>query len=134
MVDKIRWNSRELVVFATFFQAFLRGVTSGSTLSIEFCTSLMLGLLQVSFAGKMDFNNLEHYFKYHPVASDSRKIAHHAINEAALKFAKTVLAQVQDEECRKMAFFAIQQARTFANQGATMDELKLQSMANGDEE
>ena len=77
----------------------------------------------------MDFNDLEHYFKYHPVATDSRKIAHHAINEAALKFARTVFAHVQDEDCRKMAFFAIQQARMFANQGATMDELKLQKDA-----
>ena len=72
-----------------------------------------------------DFQDLEHYFKYHPVATEGRKIAHDAINGAALEFAKTVLAHVQDEDCRKMAFFAIQQARMFANQGATIDELKI---------
>ncbi len=67
---------------------------------------------------------VEEYFKYHPPLTDERKAKHNAINEAALAFAKAVNASVDDEDCRKMAFFAIQQARMFANQGATIDELK----------
>ena len=67
--------------------------------------------------------SIEDYFKYHPPVTDARKAAHNAINEAALAFAKTVEENVLDEDCRKMAFFAIQQARMFANQGITVDEL-----------
>ena len=39
-------------------------------------------------------------------------------------FAKTIEENVEDEECYKMAIYAIQQARMFANQGATLDELR----------
>lgn len=67
--------------------------------------------------------SIDEYFKYHPPTTDERKIAHDAINRAALAFAKEVEANVQDEDCRKFAFFAIQQARMFANQGITVDEL-----------
>lgn len=65
----------------------------------------------------------EEYFKYHPPITDERKLAHDAINKAALAFALEVEKQVQDEDCRKFAMFAIQQARMFANQGITVDEL-----------
>lgn len=68
---------------------------------------------------------IEDYFKYHPVATENRKSCHDAINQAALEFAKTVGTAVADKDCRKMAFFAIQQARMFANQGATIDELEI---------
>lgn len=67
---------------------------------------------------------IEEYFKYHPPTTDSRKAAHIKINEAALAFAKTIEENVQDDDYRKMSFFAIQQARMFANQGITVDELK----------
>jgi hypothetical protein len=67
---------------------------------------------------------IEQYFKYHPPLTDTRKAAHNAVNEAALAFAKTVEENVQDEDCCKQAYFAIQQARMLANQGITVDELK----------
>lgn len=66
---------------------------------------------------------IEEYFKYHPPTTPERIHSHNAINEAALHFAQTVDKLVLDEDCRKMAFFAIQQARMFANQGITVDEL-----------
>jgi hypothetical protein len=68
-------------------------------------------------------NTLEQYFTYQPVRTDKRKYTHEAINEAALFFAKVIECEVEDEETKKMAFYAIQQARMFANQGATIDEL-----------
>lgn len=67
---------------------------------------------------------IEQYFKYHPPLTDSRKAAHNAVNQAALTLALTVEENVKDEDSRKMAYFAIQQARMFANQGITVDELK----------
>ena len=67
---------------------------------------------------------IEEYFKYHPPFTEERKQIHNQINEAALNFAKIVEQTVKDSDCKKMAFFAIQQARMFANQGATVDELK----------
>lgn len=67
--------------------------------------------------------SIEDYFKYHPPVTEARKAAHDAINKAALEFAKAVEANVVDEKCGEMAFFAIQQARMFANQGITIDEL-----------
>ena len=66
---------------------------------------------------------IEEYFKYHPPTTPERIAAHNAVNEAALTFAKTVDENVADKGCAKMAFFAIQQARMFANQGITVDEL-----------
>ena len=67
---------------------------------------------------------IKEYFKYHPPLTDARKVAHQAINQAALAFALTVEENVKDDDCRKQAYFAIQQARMFANQGITVDELK----------
>ena len=66
---------------------------------------------------------IEEYFKYHPPTTPERIAAHNAVNEAALTFAKTVEENVEDEDYCKMAFFAIQEARMFANQGITVDEL-----------
>jgi hypothetical protein len=66
---------------------------------------------------------LEEYFKYHPPLTQERKDAHEAINSAALAFAQVIQANVKDEDCRKMAIFAVQQARMFSNQGITVDEL-----------
>lgn len=67
---------------------------------------------------------IEEYFKYHPPVTEERKVKHEEINNAAMSFAQIVDANIEDEDCRKMAFFAIQQARMFANQGITVDELK----------
>ena len=66
---------------------------------------------------------IEEYFKYHHPLKPERIKAHEAINQAALAFAKTVEENVVDADTRRMAFFAIQQARMFANQGITVDEL-----------
>ena len=76
---------------------------------------------------------IEEYFKYHPPTTDERKWAHDAVNMAALDFAKIIETRVQDEDCKKMAFFAIQQARMFANQGITIDELKAQTLLSQEE-
>lgn len=68
--------------------------------------------------------SIEELFKYHPPLSETRKQKHNAINDVALQFAKTVEDLVVDEDCKKMAYFAIQQARMFANQGITIDDLE----------
>lgn len=68
--------------------------------------------------------NLEDYFKYHEPTTLSRKLDHKAINEAALDFARVIDESVQDVETKKMAIFAVQQARMFANQGVTIDDLR----------
>lgn len=68
--------------------------------------------------------NLKEYFQYHPPTTQERREAHQAVNDAALAFAEVIVARVQDEDTRKMAIFAVQQARMFANQGITVDELK----------
>jgi hypothetical protein len=66
---------------------------------------------------------IEEYFKYHPPQTEERTAKHNAVNEAALQFARIVDDSVMDDDCKKMAMFAIQQARMFANQGITVDEL-----------
>lgn len=71
----------------------------------------------------MNEENLDHWFIYHPTQTDERRQAHEAINAAALEFARVVMKNVQNPKCCEMAFFAIQQARMFANQGATLDEV-----------
>lgn len=71
-------------------------------------------------------DNIQEYFSYNPPKTEKRKFRHNQINEAALAFALSVLQNVDDEDCRKMAFFAIQQARMFANQGITVDEIAQQ--------
>jgi hypothetical protein len=68
-------------------------------------------------------DRLREMFRYHPPKTQRRKEAHDAINDAAYEFALIVNAYVKDASCREFAFFAIQQARMFANQGATLDEL-----------
>lgn len=67
------------------------------------------------------------YFRYHPPKTEERKRAHEEINAAAYGFARVIDDFVQDEECLKMAMYAIQQARMFGNQGATVDELRAQN-------
>ncbi len=66
---------------------------------------------------------IEEYFKYHPPLTEDRKEKHNQINEAALNFAKVIDSCVLDEDCKKMALFAVQQARMLSNQGITVDEL-----------
>lgn len=67
---------------------------------------------------------IEEYFRYHPPTTEERKAAHEAVNKAALEFAKVVDVLVEDEDCKKMAMFAVQQARMLSNQGVTVDELR----------
>lgn len=67
---------------------------------------------------------IKDYFKYHPPTTEERKAKHNEINEAALSFAQSLDSLVEDEDCKKMALFAIQQARMFANQGITVDDLR----------
>ncbi|WP_407898703.1 hypothetical protein [Scytonema sp. NUACC26] len=66
---------------------------------------------------------IEEYFKYHPPKTDDRIKKHNIINDAALRFARVIEENCKDEECRKMAIVALQQAKMFANQGAMVDEL-----------
>lgn len=67
---------------------------------------------------------IEEYFKYHPPLTQTRKNAHNEVNDAALELAKIIDRVVLDEKCKEMALFAVQQARMFANQGITVDELQ----------
>lgn len=71
----------------------------------------------------MNRENIEFYFQYHPPTTEERKQKHDRINKAALEFAKAVVESVKDEETKNYAIFAIQQARMFANQGITVDEV-----------
>lgn len=66
---------------------------------------------------------LEQQFKYHPPKTEERRQKHDRINKAALEFARVVVESVEDEETKNYAIFAIQQARMFANQGITVDEV-----------
>lgn len=76
---------------------------------------------------------IEEYFRYHPPVTEERKIAHQLINDYALGFAKTIDSYVFDPECKRMAIFALQQCRMFANQGITIDELHKQLHTKTDE-
>lgn len=67
---------------------------------------------------------IEEYFRYHPPLTQERKDKHELINKLALEFAKAVDTNITDAQCKSFCFFAIQQARMFANQGITVDELK----------
>lgn len=66
---------------------------------------------------------IEEYFKYHPPLTEARQQKHQAVNDAALNLAKVIDSLVVDEDCKKMGLFAVQQARMFANQGITVDEI-----------
>lgn len=67
---------------------------------------------------------IEEYFRYHPVLTDERKRKHERINSLALEFAKAIDVETDYMDCKKMALFALQQCRMFANQGITVDELR----------
>lgn len=69
---------------------------------------------------------IEEYFRYHPPITADRKRKHDRINSLALEFAKAIDVEVKDEDCKKMAMFALQQCRMFCNQAITIDELVLQ--------
>jgi hypothetical protein len=66
---------------------------------------------------------IEEYFRYHAPQTQERIEKHDVVNAAALDFARAIDSTVSDPDCKKMALFAIQQARMFANQGITVDEL-----------
>lgn len=67
---------------------------------------------------------IEEYFRYHPPQTQERIRKHDRINQLSMEFAKIIDCEVEDEDCKKMALFALQQCRMFANQGITVDELK----------
>jgi hypothetical protein len=66
---------------------------------------------------------IEEYFRYHPPISKERIRKHDRINQISLEFAKIIDVEVQDEDCKKFALFALQQSRMFCNQGIVVDEL-----------
>jgi hypothetical protein len=67
---------------------------------------------------------IEEYFRYHPPTTEERKQKHEKINVIALEFAKIVDSEISDPQTKQFAIFAIQQARMFANQGITVDDIK----------
>ena len=67
---------------------------------------------------------IEEYFRYHPPSSDERKQKHDEINSAALAFAKVINKCVSDSPTRDMALAFVMQARMFANQGITVDDMR----------
>lgn len=71
---------------------------------------------------------IEEYFKYHPPKTEERKAKHDIVNKAALELACAINNCVVDEDCKKMAFFAVQQARI-----AKMDRLKKEATAKSKE-
>lgn len=67
--------------------------------------------------------SIEEQFTYHPPTTEQRKKAHEECNNLALNFARFIDVNVKDENCKRMAIFALQQARMSCNQGITIDEL-----------
>lgn len=73
----------------------------------------------------MDINvPIQEYFRYHPPQTTERQQKHDAINWVAMHFAEVIEHSVLDPECKKAAIFAVLQAKMFANQGITIDELR----------
>jgi len=66
---------------------------------------------------------IEEYFRYHPPTTDERKRKHNLINDLALQFAKAIDEEIVDSTTKQYAIFAVQQARMFANQGITVDDI-----------
>lgn len=71
----------------------------------------------------MGTNNLSSWFQYHPPQTQERREAHERVNKAAMAFAEVILDEVEDENLKLFAFYAIQQARMFANQAITIKEV-----------
>jgi hypothetical protein len=68
---------------------------------------------------------IEEYFRYHPPIPGSDRVRKHdRINALALEFAKAIDVEIEDEVTKQYAIFAVQQARMFANQGVTVDEIR----------
>jgi hypothetical protein len=72
---------------------------------------------------QLTLENVSEFFTYHPPTTEERKQKHERVNKMSLELAQVIMQEVKDEDCRKMALFAIQQARMFANQGITVDEV-----------
>lgn len=68
--------------------------------------------------------NIKELFTYHPVQTEERKQKHDLINTSFLKLAEIIVDSIEDEDILKMCIFSLQQARMFANQGITLDEIK----------
>ena len=71
---------------------------------------------------------IEEYFQYQPPKTEDRLKKHEAINTAALEFAKAIDQNVVDSSTRDMALAFVMQARMFANQGITVDEIMEKSI------
>ena len=70
----------------------------------------------------IDGIDIEEYFKHHP-PDEFRKKLHKKVNDAALEFAKVIMETVNNPRMKFTAINQIQQARMFANQGITIDDL-----------
>lgn len=67
--------------------------------------------------------NVAKAFKYHPAKSKERIEKHNQVNDAAQTFALVIFDCVKNERLCQSAIDLVQQARMFANQGITYDEI-----------
>ena len=72
--------------------------------------------------------SIEEYFKYHPPKTEERKDKHNKVNEKTLELALLIDELIKDELTKQYCLFSIQQARMFANQGITVDELNKEQL------
>jgi len=93
-----------------------------TSVTVEAIEALIDAYLEVKTAPKKKLP-IEEYFTYHPPQTEESKQKHETINRLTLELAKVIDELIENEETKKMALFALQQARMFANQGITVDEL-----------
>jgi len=67
--------------------------------------------------------SLKDQFTYHPPKTKHRIACHEEINRVALYFATIITENVKDPRFQEKAIDLVQQARMFANQGITFDDL-----------
>ena len=64
-------------------------------------------------------------FKYHPPTTETRKLKHDTVNQAALDFALKIGEIIPDDDPLYQTILnSIQQARMFANQSITYREIR----------
>ena len=68
--------------------------------------------------------SIEDYFTYYPPKNLDRVLKHNKVNDKCLELALLFMNSIEDENCRVKAIDCLQQARMFANQGITVDELR----------
>jgi hypothetical protein len=76
-----------------------------------------------NYSPNYSVDNVDTFFSYHPPKTQARIVAHQAINEGAVNYAKIILANVKDPRFVQLAVNLLQQVRMFANQGITTAEL-----------